>query len=155
MYPHVTLSLTENKMNSQLSFEEVDKIQYPLINQFYKKHYKKGIAKKSDRVFVIRRLPFNLVIACAKIKRVETQNLLTGVVCDPEFQHRGVASYLVREIQNISKVENATLYCFPYFHLHEFYKRLGFSDSTSPNDAIKSSHQKYNENRPLLLLEYR
>ena len=140
---------------NDLIFEKIDKIQIPVINQFYKAHYKKGLAKKSDWVFTIRLASSNQLVACAKIKHIEDQMLLTGVVCDPAFQHQGIASYLIKEIQTFIDEDSKPLYCFPYPHLEIFYLRLGFIQSTKAQQSIKSLHQTYTVNKPLLLLKYR
>ena len=138
-----------------LIFEKIEKIHYRTINLFYKAHYKKGTATKSDWVFTLRLLNTNQLIACAKIKHIEDQLLLTGVVCDPLFQNQGVASYLIKEIQAYLTDYDQALYCFPYCHLTAFYQRLGFTPSRLPHKTIELCYQKYNEKKPLLLLEYR
>lgn len=130
---------------------ELEKVKYPLVNHFYKRVYKKGTAGKNERVFILRNE--KQIICSAKLKLLEDNALLTGVACDPQFQHQGYASLLVKKILANNK---ETIYCFPYAHLERFYLQLGFVllPVEDAPEAIKNRFNRYQENRDLLLMIY-
>ena len=53
---------------SQIQFIELEKIKYPLINQFYKQFYKKGSASKDEAVFILKR---QTILCSVKLKTLE------------------------------------------------------------------------------------
>jgi len=132
------------------SFIELQPIQFPLVNHFYKRIYKKGIAHKNERVFVVKE---NDIICAGKLKQLDGHLLLTGIACDPAYRKQGHASQLIKSIQSL---QQQPLYCFPYLHLHNFYSKLGFAQA-SPDTLPKVIHQRftaYSKNRALLLMVY-
>ncbi|WP_409440184.1 GNAT family N-acetyltransferase [Psychromonas sp. GE-S-Ul-11] len=130
---------------------ELDKLQIPLVNQFYKQVYKKGAANKSERVFVLKT---NQIICAARLKEVDGNKLLTGVACDPAYRHQGLASQL---IQYILRLQTETVYCFPYPHLQRFYQQLGFQLLSAELLPTKLAEQysRYNNRTPLLSMSYK
>jgi len=131
-----------------LIFSQLEKQQIPLVNQFYKHVYKKGLANKSEQVFVLR----NEQIHCAaRLKEVQGALLLTGVACAVESRGKGLASLL---INNILSLQTQDIYCFPYPHLEMFYQHLGFSccDPKRLPEALYTSYQRYNSRKPLLCM---
>lgn len=133
-----------------LQFIELEKIKYPLVNQFYKQVYKKGIATKNESVFILWQKE---IICSAKLKKLDDHLLLTGVACLPEFRSQGYASLL---LQKLLHLQEQAVYCFPYSHLEPFYKKLGFvtlNTSDCP-DIIGTRFNKYSQNRSLLLMVY-
>ena len=129
------------------SFIELQPIQFPLANSFYKRIYKKGMAHKNERVFVIKE---NDIICAGKLKQLDGHLLLTGIACDPNYRHQGYGSQLIKHIQALQH----SLYCFPYPHLHDFYSKLGFIQA-NPDTVPTIIHQKftaYTKNRTLLLM---
>ncbi|WP_413700651.1 GNAT family N-acetyltransferase [Psychromonas sp. KJ10-10] len=137
---------------SDCDFNILEKIKYPLVNQFYKRVYKKGIADKSEAVFVLKNSQG--IICSAKLKQLDNQLLLTGVACDPEYQQQGHASKLVTTLLN---KQNQKIYCFPYPHLEQFYLRLGFTPLL-PDDAPSIIQQRflhYQQHQKLLLMVFK
>ncbi|MCP4323086.1 MAG: GNAT family N-acetyltransferase [Psychromonas sp.] len=138
--------------DSSCRFIELERVKIPLVNQFYKRVYKKGIAGKNEAVFIIKD---NLQIICsARLKTIEAELLLTGVACDPLFQSQGYASSLIRQL--LAK-RDQSVYCFPYAHLKAFYLRLGFvliSTEEVP-EAIHNRFERYQQHRDLLLMIYK
>ena len=133
-------------------FIELEKVKYPLVNQFYKRVYKKGIAGKNEAVFIIKNE--QQIICSAKLKSIEESLLLTGVACDEDFQHQGYASRLVKQL--LGK-QQQSIFCFPYPHLEAFYLRLGFmhiSVEEAP-EAIQTRLLRYRQHRDLLLMVYK
>lgn len=133
---------------TSLQFIQLEKQHIPLVNKFYKQVYKKGIAKKSDRVFVLK----DQEIQCAaRLKAVDSEWLLTGVACLTERRGQGIASLL---LQNILKEIEQSVYCFPYPHLQTFYEKSGFEccvETQLPTElAIR--YQRYNSRKPLLCM---
>ena len=130
-------------------FIELEKLKYPLVNQFYKRVYKKGIAGKNEAVFIIKNT--QQIICSAKLKSIEQSLLLTGVACDEDFQHQGYASQLVKQL--LEKQQQA-IFCFPYPHLEVFYQRLGFSHLSVQDapEAIQTRILRYRQHRDLLLM---
>jgi N-acetylglutamate synthase-like GNAT family acetyltransferase len=139
-------------LDSSCCFIELEKMKYPLANQFYKRVYKKGIAGKNESVFILKK---NQQIICsAKLKPLEGHLLLTGVACDPEHQQQGFASMLVK---TLLKKQNQSVYCFPYAHLEAFYLRLGFT-FLAPEHAPEIVYQRflrYTQQRSLLLMVFK
>lgn len=133
---------------NSLLFCQLDKQQIPLVNQFYKRAYKKGLANKSDQVFVLR----NEKIRCAaRLKEVHGALLLTGVGCAVESRGKGLASSLINSILSL---QTQTIYCFPYPHLHKLYQNSGFT-VCKPEQLPKALHtryQAYNSRKALLCM---
>lgn len=135
---------------SDLQFIELEKAQLPLLNQFYKRVYKKGRASKDERLFILKEKE---IICGGKVKTLDKQHLLTGVACAPELRGQGYASRL---IEKILLLQEQPLYCFPYAHLQPFYARIGFVDADRQRtpDIIKQKFHSYSKNRELLLMVY-
>ncbi|WP_019613612.1 GNAT family N-acetyltransferase [Psychromonas ossibalaenae] len=135
---------------TQLQFIELEKIKYPLVNQFYKRVYKKGLAGKNEAVFALKD---KQIICSAKLKTLGEHQLLTGVACDPEHRGKGYASQLITKILLSHK---RVIYCFPYAHLKSFYSQLGFvpAEQHTVPEVISSRYSSYSNNRDLLLMIY-
>jgi len=127
----------------------LEKMQYPLVNQFYKRVYKKGIAGKNEAVFILRNE--QQIICSAKLKTLEGSLLLTGVACDPDHQHQGYASQLVKQLL---EKQQQSIFCFPYAHLEDFYQRLGFTHLAVEEapEEIQTRILRYRQHRDLLLM---
>ena len=106
--------------SSQIQFIELEKIKYPLINQFYKQFYKKGSASKDEAVFILKR---QTILCSVKLKTLDQALLLTGVATAANERGKGYASLLISKLMLQS---SAPVYCFPYRHLEKFYQQLGF-----------------------------
>lgn len=137
---------------SDCHFIVLDKIKYPLVNQFYKRIYKKGIANKSEAVFVLKNSQG--IICSAKLKSLDKELLLTGVACDPQYQQQGYASKLITTLLNMQKQK---IYCFPYPHLEQFYLRLGFTPLIADNapSEIQQRFLHYQKHQKLLLMLFK
>lgn len=135
---------------SDLQFVALEKRKLPLVNQFYKRVYKKGIASKGDAVFVLQD---KTIICAAKLKNIGEQLLLTGVACDEQYRGNGHASLLINKVMQL---QAEPIYCFPYPHLRNFYLALGFLDldSNLAPEAVADRFQRYSKNRALLLMVY-
>lgn len=138
--------------DSNTHFSELEKLKYPLVNQFYKRVYKKGIAGKNEAVFILKN--DQEIICSAKLKSIEDSLVLTGVACDPICQHQGYASQLVKQLLAKRK---KTIYCFPYTHLEDFYLRLGFVflPLKEAPEEIQVRFNRYQQHRSLLLMIYK
>lgn len=133
-----------------LQFIELEKVKYPLVNQFYKQVYKKGVATKNESVFILWQKE---IICSAKMKRIDHSLLLTGVACSPEFRSKGYASLLIEKLLHL---QEQPVYCFPYAHLEVFYKKLNFVtvEAKECPEEITVRFNKYSQNRALLLMVY-
>jgi len=129
-----------------LQCSELDGVQIPLVNQFYKQVYKKGLANKSEQVFVIKTTQ---IVCAARLKKVNNDKLLTGVACHPDYRHQGLASQL---IQYILELQTEVIYCFPYPHLQDFYHQLGFQllPLEQLPTKLAAQYSRYNSRKPLL-----
>ncbi len=138
--------------DSTIYFIELEKLKFPLVNQFYKRVYKKGIAGKNEAVFILRNS--QQIICSAKLKSIEENLVLTGVACDPDEQHQGYASRLVKQL--IAQ-RSQSIYCFPYAHLEHFYLSLGFLllPLAQAPEAIQVRFTRYQQHRDLLLMIYK
>lgn len=135
---------------SELQFIELEKVKYPLVNQFYKQFYKKGLASKDESVFILKH---HSIISSVKLKRIDQSQLLTGVTTASNERGKGYASLL---INNLLQQSSTTIYCFPYLHLKEFYQQCGFKQlpiEEAPQ-AIANQFQRYNNKQTLLLMCY-
>ena len=139
-------------LDSSEQFIELEKVKYPLVNQFYKRVYKKGIAGKNETVFIIKNE--HHIICSAKLKSIHESVLLTGVACDEKFQHQGYASLLVKLLL---EKQQQPIFCFPYPHLEGFYLQLGFCHITVDEapDSIQTRILRYRQHRELLLMVYK
>jgi N-acetylglutamate synthase-like GNAT family acetyltransferase len=133
---------------SDCQFIELETVKLPLVNQFYKRVYKKGLARKGDAVFILKQ---KAIICSAKLKKLGNQQLLTGVACDPQYRGQGFASQLIK---NILLLQQQPIYCFPYAHLQSFYSQLGFVliDSQTTPEIISQKFYAYSKNRALILM---
>jgi len=131
-----------------LQFCLLAKQQIPLVNQFYKQVYKKGLANKNDQVFVLKTTD---IICAARIKLVHGHHLLTGVACAQARRKQGFASLLLNYLLSQQK---GTIYCFPYPHLQGFYEQQGFQLITADllPVALREQYQRYNSRKPLLCM---
>jgi len=136
-------------LDSSYQLIALEKMKYPLVNQFYKRVYKKGIAGKNEAVFILR--DEQQIICSAKLKSIEASLLLTGVACDPDYQHQGYASQLVKQLL---AQQQEPIFCFPYPHLEAFYQQLGFNHLTVEEapEAIQTRILRYRQHRELLLM---
>lgn len=139
-------------MHSDDQFMALEKIKYPLVNQFYKRVYKKGIAGKNEAVFIIKNS--QQIICSAKLKNIEQHLLLTGVACDKDFQQQGYATALIKQLLS---QQQAPVFCFPYAHLDDFYQRLGFEHLAIQQApaAIEQRFLRYQQQRDLRLMIYK
>ncbi|MCW8996810.1 MAG: GNAT family N-acetyltransferase [Psychromonas sp.] len=135
---------------SYLQFIKLERVKFPLVNQFYKRVYKKGQARKAEAVFILKNTE---IICAAKLKGVDGQLLLSGVACEPKQRGQGYASLLIKKVLLLQK---QPVYCFPYTHLLHFYTQLGFIeiDLESVPDIISKKFNAYSKNRKLLLMVY-
>ena len=135
---------------SDLQFIELEKIKLPLVNQFYKRVYKKGVANKTDACFALQGKE---IICAAKLKMLDEHKLLTAVACDPIHRGQGYGSQLVAQIL---RLQQQPIYCFLSPYLRSFYIRLGFSecDMQTVPEIIKQKFNLYSKNRSLLLMHY-
>jgi len=139
-----------NDMNiKSLLFRQLEKHEIPLANQFYKRVYKKGVANKSEQVFVLKD---KQIYCAARLKEGEDYLLLTGVACDPHVRRQGLASLLIRQL--LQKQYKYPIYCFPYPDLQHFYLQLGFTQCAIEElpDTLASRYQRYNQRTPLLCM---
>ena len=136
--------------SSQIQFIELEKIKYPLINQFYKQFYKKGVASKDEDVFILKH---HSILSSVKLKKLNQELLLTGVVTAPDERGKGYASLLINSLLQKS---STAIYCFPYLHLEKFYLQLGFKQLAIEDvpEAINKQFQIYNNKQTLLLMCY-
>ncbi|TEW52781.1 GNAT family N-acetyltransferase [Psychromonas algicola] len=133
---------------NSLLFCQLEKQQTPLVNQFYKRVYKKGMANKSDQVFVLK----DQEIRCAaRLKAIQGALLLTGVACAIEYRGKGLASLLINNILNL---QTQDIYCFPYPHLETFYQHLGFTccEPEQLPEILNAKYQGYNSRKLLLCM---
>ncbi|TEW53867.1 N-acetyltransferase [Psychromonas sp. RZ22] len=133
---------------NSLQFEQLQKQQTPLVNQFYKRVYKKGVANKNDHVFILKN---QQILCAARLKEVQGELLLTGVACAPDVRGKGIASLLIKKILHL---QTQAIYCFPYPHLQSFYQQLGF-ELYSPEqlpERLNMRYQGYNSHKPLLCM---
>ena len=136
---------------NSLQFSQLQKEHIPLVNQFYKQVYKKGLANKSEQVFVLKTTQ---ILCAARLKEVQGSLLLTGVACLEEHRKQGLASLL---ITHLLTTQQQNIYCFPYSHLQVFYEKLGFTlyDPEQLPERLESQYQNYNNRKHLLCMVHK
>lgn len=135
---------------NSLQCSQLQKEHIPLVNQFYKQVYKKGLANKSEQVFVLKTTQ---ILCAARLKEVQGSLLLTGVACLEEHRKQGLASLL---ITHLLTTQQQCIYCFPYPHLQTFYQKLGFTlyPPEQLPEKLGIQYQRYNSRKTLLCMVY-
>ncbi|MEH6453432.1 MAG: hypothetical protein V7782_10395 [Psychromonas sp.] len=135
---------------SEIQFIALEKIKYPLINQFYKQFYKKGLASKDEDVFILKH---HSIVSSVKLKKIEQSLLLSAVVTATNERGKGYASLLIKTLLQQS---STAIYCFPYLHLELFYQQFGFKQLPIEQvpKAVSKQFNRYNNKQSLLLMCY-
>ncbi|MBD1581172.1 GNAT family N-acetyltransferase [Pseudoalteromonas sp. S16_S37] len=105
---------------------QLNAISTPLINKFYKQHRGRGRANKQDQNWVVKDPE---IIAACRIQDVEGELFLSSVLVAPEYRGKGIARAL---LAHVFVQQNSVIYTFAYRHLSQFYRQMGFCESTLP-----------------------
>ncbi len=129
----------------------VDQKQHDEVISFYRRvHYRGGLAR-GDLV-VGARVSGRLVGAV----RLATENdllVLRGMYVQNEFQRQGIGfGMLVELLRHLGERE---CWCIPYAHLHGFYSRAGFVESTlggAPGFLVERLNTYVKSGRQVILM---
>lgn len=122
----------------------LDPLRFPLVERFYKTHYPKGSPNKSEIIWTLEKK--KQIIGAVRFKQFEHDQLITGLIIDEKFRHKGLASFLLKQSQ--TQIEKKACYGFAYVHLEEFYNKAGFLqiDANRLPEHLKSRFELYKNN---------
>jgi N-acetylglutamate synthase-like GNAT family acetyltransferase len=126
---------------------ELETVAHPLAQKFYKAQGANNKTNRNDQIFVC--LHAGSIVGCLRVAPCESQRLLRGVLIDASIRNLGLGRHLIKYA--LSKTRFETVWTFPYSHLIEFYKTLGFdeknlSQTPSEIEAALLSYQKQGRN---------
>jgi N-acetylglutamate synthase-like GNAT family acetyltransferase len=111
----------------QLSFEQLDDIQLPLVNKFYKSCRYSAKAGRGDHVFVVRSVSHGsqTIVAAVRLQLKASGFFFLRSMCvDPNYRRQGVGHYLLQQLTPF--LLGKKCYCYPFTHLQSFYALVGF-----------------------------
>ncbi len=101
--------------------EELNRIQLPLVNGFYKANGHKGKPRSDERVLVLR--DKGAIVAALRACPRKTGYLLRSVWVALDRRSEGIGTLLT---EKTLVVLNNDCWCYPYSHLQNFYETVGF-----------------------------
>ena len=131
-------------------FIELEKVQFPLADRFYKENNHKGKTRSNERVFAVKQAhTFKAALrACGKANGY----LLRSVWVEQNSRGDGIGHQLM--LSTLDVLSPAPCWCYPYDHLEYFYRKAGFRITSSDNvpDEIATPFLRYQQQGQKLLL---
>ena len=134
----------------QLTFVRRKGLDLPIANQFYKRVDKRLKAKSHDIVWLS--MWESSAIAALRLRPLEGgEHLVTGVLVDPEWRCRGVASALLKAARVDFSRNYTYLFCEP--QLMPLYQMVGFEqvEKDQMSDALVGRWLAYQRKTPELV----
>ncbi|NLS14480.1 GNAT family N-acetyltransferase [Vibrio sp. SM6] len=119
----------------------LDPIKLPLVKKLYKAHYPSAKAKADEVIWVAQHQ--SAIAALLRLRRVESAQLLTGMLVPPEYRGQGVGAALLDHCAQHHF--DSQVFCFAYAHLEAYYAAHHFQridPETLPN-GLKMAYQRY------------
>lgn len=113
-----------------VQISQIEDIQLPLVNRFYKDCRYSAKAGRGEVVFVARvsegqSLPANKIIAAVRFqKKADDWWFLRSMCVAPECRGQGVGQQLLAGLKTF--LAERPCFCYPFNHLEAFYGLLGF-----------------------------
>ena len=111
--------------------EQIDDIQLPLVNKFYKRCRYSAKAGRGEWVYVVKgpdsQGVTGIVAAVRLQQKAEGWAFLRSMCVDPELRGRGdggIGQMLLKGLSDF--LEQHQTYCYPFDHLQHFYAQVGF-----------------------------
>ncbi len=131
---------------------QLNPVMLPLIQKFYKQHYKPARPRRNDDIFIIR--DKNTICGVVMLRNLNTCRLLTGMLVAPEYRHRGLAHDLLAYCRQATLAESD--FCFCSVRLKPFYQSHGFT--AIPAEKLPSELQsrfcRYQQSGEMLAMAY-
>lgn len=124
-----------------LRFEILDPIKLPLVKKLYKAYYPSGRAKADEIIWVA--MAEHKIAALLRLKTIEEDQLLTGMLVIPDMRQQGVGHALLSHCQE--HVFDHQVYCLAYAHLEHYYAQHGFAtiDAAQLPNGLKMRFERY------------
>ena len=140
-------------MQKSLTFQQIDRLHFPLVKKFYPAYYPSGKANKADPIWALTEE--HSVRVCLRLKQLQGCQLLTAMVTHPDYRQQGLGhSLLIQLIKAPSQpLLTSTCYCFAFEHLEGFYHKVGFvhiSENSLPPE-LKSRFLAYTQSGKKLI----
>lgn len=143
-------------MLSNINFECLDPIAYPLANRFYKQAREKGKTQSSDEIYVARE--GQKIIAAVRLCSLsEVQPikklLLRSLAVLPEHRRTGVGTLFMEYVAE--QIGSRECWCYPFSWLQGFYEQCGFSVVAPENapEFIRTPFDNYQrQGRDILIM---
>jgi N-acetylglutamate synthase-like GNAT family acetyltransferase len=131
-------------MLSNINFECLAPIAYPLANRFYKQAREKGKTQSSDEIYVAREgqeiiaavrlcpLSESKVLSVEPTVQPILKLLLRSLAVLPEHRRTGIGTQFMAYITE--QIGSRECWCYPFSWLQGFYEQCGFS-VVAPEDA--------------------
>ncbi|MRI34856.1 hypothetical protein EOPP23_17910 [Endozoicomonas sp. OPT23] len=132
--------------------EELDSVQFPLANRFFKANGHKGKARSDERVLILR--DNGNIVAALRACPKKQGYLLRSVWVAINRRGEGLGSLLT---EKALKRLNSDCWCYPYPHLQSFYENTGFSLQETdqvPEDIAVPFENYRNKGESFLLMAF-
>ncbi|CAH0527306.1 GNAT family N-acetyltransferase [Vibrio hippocampi] len=126
---------------TSFKFSVLDPVKIPLVKKIYKSHYPAGKPKSDERIIIATQE--SQTVAVVRLKTVEQQRLMTGMLVIPACRGLGIAHQLMQHLKQNELTDND--YCFALAHLEGFYNQHGFQhiDTEALPNTLKQLFSRY------------
>ena len=118
-----------------------------LLDHFYRQQGSRMRTPAEGQPWVARS---GSIVAGLNLTPVAGGHWLTGLLVDPQWRQRGVASCLMRAAMTGL---DGTVWLFCHPDLLPFYQRLSFEPSVDLPEALAGRLQRYQQHKPLIALQ--
>ncbi len=110
-----------------LLFQQLDPLQLPLVNRFYKECRYPAKAGRGEKVFVLK-AGTSIVAAVRLSPKADNTLFLRSMCVAPDSRRLGYGARLLQGIEPVLAQQSS--YCFPFEHLLSFYERAHYQVQT-------------------------
>lgn len=131
----------------------LDKVQYPLVNKFYRAEGERGKVRGDDRCAVIKSAAGE-ILAAACLRPVDDAELLMGMAVAQKHRGQGYARLL---LQTMAGDFSHRTHTFSYSNLTTFYASEGFQETAISNlpEALRRRFISYqDQGRDIVAMQY-
>jgi predicted GNAT family N-acyltransferase len=124
------------------------------VKRFYREHKMKAQAPKTDDIYIA--LLNNKLIGALRLCPYENSWLLRSMCIKTDMRGKGIGRFMLNQLTTIFHEKQC--YCFPFNHLENFYKTVGF-EKIPTGDAAEIIEKKYTgylaNGKKILLMQFR